>query len=152
MEIPDVEKKLNFKLKKKPLLIGGKAMEYYGLRKSGFDVDFVLDKKDHERLRKILDKKGIKHLKGANTSNYKETPEFVDLYGDKGILIYEFELWTCIMKFNYDYLVQNAIEKDKYIIISLDKLLFLKALGMKEAKYLKDLKLIVEKIIKNQYK
>ena len=33
--------KLDYKFLHKPLLIGGKAMEYYGLRKSGQDIDFV---------------------------------------------------------------------------------------------------------------
>ena len=30
--------KLDYKFKYKPLLIGGKAMEYYGLRKAGVDI------------------------------------------------------------------------------------------------------------------
>ena len=30
--------KLDYKFKYKPLIIGGKAMEYYGLRKAGVDI------------------------------------------------------------------------------------------------------------------
>ena len=38
---------LNYKFRYKPLLIGGKAMEYYGLRKAGDDVDLVVHPDDH---------------------------------------------------------------------------------------------------------
>ena len=31
----------------KPLLFGGKAMEYYGLRKAGADIDLVIHEEDH---------------------------------------------------------------------------------------------------------
>ena len=34
--------KLNYQFQYKPLLIGGKAMEYYGLRKAGADIDLVI--------------------------------------------------------------------------------------------------------------
>jgi len=151
MKIPDLNKKLNFKFKYKPLLIGGLAMEYYGLRKSGKDIDFVLSKTDHKRLKTKMDKLGMKYLKGRNTSGYKNKPEFIDLYGDQGILIYELEMWNQILRFDYDFLSRDAIEKHKYFIISLEKLLFLKALGIKKEKYLNDTKLIVQKIIDDQY-
>ncbi len=42
--------KLNYKFKYKPLLIGGKAMENYGLRKAGADIDLVVHPIDHEVL------------------------------------------------------------------------------------------------------
>lgn len=33
---------LDFSFQARPLLIGGKAMEYYGLRQAGSDIDFVI--------------------------------------------------------------------------------------------------------------
>ena len=42
--------KLNFDFSSKPLLIGGMAMQYYGLRPSGADVDFVITTQDYLRL------------------------------------------------------------------------------------------------------
>ena len=33
---------LDYKFRYKPLLIGGGAMEYYGLRKAGADIDLVV--------------------------------------------------------------------------------------------------------------
>ena len=41
---------LNFRFKKKPLLVGGKAMEYYGLRKAGEDIDFIVTNEDYKQL------------------------------------------------------------------------------------------------------
>ena len=32
----------NFIFTQKPILIGGMVMEYYGIRKSGLDIDFVI--------------------------------------------------------------------------------------------------------------
>lgn len=36
-----VQSNLNFSTK--PLLVGGMAMEYYGLRKSGADIDLIME-------------------------------------------------------------------------------------------------------------
>ena len=41
---------LAYPFREKPLLIGGKAMEYYGLRKAGADIDLVISVADHTRL------------------------------------------------------------------------------------------------------
>ena len=51
-----------------------------------------------------------------------------------GVCVFEFEIWESICLFDYRFLSVGAIEKEEHLIISLDRLLFLKALGMKEAK------------------
>lgn len=109
-------------------------MEYYGLRKSGKDVDFIVIKEDYEGLAKLY------------PDNLK------DLFEDLGVCVYEFEIWKTIVSFDYEYLSEKAIEKDSYKIISLEKLLFMKALGIKKKKYENDLRLIVDKIIELRYK
>jgi len=43
-----------FKFKYTPILIGGKAMEYYNLRKTGDDIDYIIHKSDYEKLSKII--------------------------------------------------------------------------------------------------
>ncbi len=125
--------KLNYKFKYKPLLIGGKAMEYYGLRKAGADIDLVVHPTDHEVL---VDK---------YPSNIK------DLYGDIGVCEFDFEIWNQICTFDYQYLKVNAIEEENYLVISLEKLLFLKALAMEIPKYHKDLELVVKKVLDKAY-
>ena len=44
-------KLLDFNFLYKPLVIGGKAMEYYGLRKAGLDIDLVIHNEDHKILK-----------------------------------------------------------------------------------------------------
>ena len=126
--------KLDFKFVAKPLLIGGKAMEYYGLRKSGADIDFVITGEDYERL------------------SQKYPDSLKDLGGDLGVCVAEFEIWKTICLFDYDFLAEGAIEEQDYLVISLEKLLFLKALAMKEPKYHHDLELIVDQVLQIQYR
>jgi hypothetical protein len=125
--------KLEFDFTSKPLLIGGKAMEYYGLRKAGADIDFVITAEDYERLAR------------------KYPDDLREIGGDLGVCVFEFEIWKSICLFDYQFLSVGAIERDVYLIISLDRLLFLKALGMKEPKYHRDLELIVDKILQVRY-
>jgi hypothetical protein len=126
-------KKLDFEFTSKPLLIGGKAMEHYGLREAGADIDFVITVEDYERLAlKYPD-----HLR--------------EIGGDLGVCVFEFETWKSICLFDYQFLSVGAIEQDAYLVISLDRLLFLKALGMEVPKYHRDLELIVEKALQLQY-
>jgi hypothetical protein len=53
--------------------------------------------------------------------------------------------------FGYDHLAEEAEERGDLLVVSLEKLLLLKALGMSEEKYFNDLGLIVKKIIDTQY-
>lgn len=62
-----------------------------------------------------------------------------------------FELWISICLFDYGFLTANAVELEHYAIISLEKLLFLKALAMDIPKYEQDVRLIVKKILAIQY-
>lgn len=117
----------------KPLLIGGKAMEYYHLRKAGNDIDLVIHNDDH----KILLQKYPHNVK--------------DLYGDIGICELGYEIWNQICMFDYDYLKVDAIEEPDYLVVSLEKLLFMKALAMEIPKYHKDLELIVDLVLKRAY-
>jgi hypothetical protein len=125
--------RLQFSFSTKPLLIGGKAMEYYGLRPAGADIDFVITPEDYARLAAQYPD----HLK--------------DLWGDLGVCILEFEIWKSICLFGYAALAQNAIELPEYRVISLEKLMLLKALAMKIEKYHHDLELIAAKILHDQY-
>ncbi|MEN9563422.1 MAG: hypothetical protein RIR73_1666 [Chloroflexota bacterium] len=125
--------KINYTFQTKPLLVGGKAMEYYQLRKAGADIDFIIQSADYEHLAK----------------QYPENR--MDVFGDEGICIHEFELWKCILLFEYEFLSIGAVELESIKVISLEKLLFLKTLAISEAKYEQDVRLIIEKIHNIQY-
>ncbi|MBI4130520.1 hypothetical protein HY468_04340 [Candidatus Roizmanbacteria bacterium] len=129
----DVES-LHYHFFSKPLVVGGKAKEYYGIRKSGEDTDLIVTTKDYQRLARMY------------PNNLR------DLWGDLGVVIHGFEIWRTICLFGYDFLVIGAIEQSLYKIISLEKLLFLTAMGVQQPKYAHDLKLIVKKILDLQYK
>ena len=117
----------------KPLLIGGKAMEYYGLRKAGADIDLVIHEQDH---RALLSKYPL---------NVK------DLAGDIGICEFGYEMWNQICRFDYEYLRSNAIEESDFLVVALERLLFLKALAMGIPKYHKDLEMVVGLVLKKAY-
>ena len=51
--------RLNFSFTSPPLLIGGKAMEFYGLRQAGADIDFVISAQDYARLIDHAAKAGV---------------------------------------------------------------------------------------------
>ncbi len=125
--------KLGLTFSQKPFLIGGKSKEYYGIRKSGKDIDLVVSREDHAKL-SLLYPENIK-----------------DLYGDRGVCIHGFEIWNTIVRFDYDFLSEGAKEMSDYKIISLEKLLILTAMAIRKPKYLKDLRLIVAKIYSLKY-
>ena len=125
--------RLDYKFLTKPLLVGGKAMEFYGLRKSGKDIDLIVTTEDYLGLVKRY------------PSNKR------DLGSDLGITIYDFEIWKCIREFHYDFLSGGAIENGEVRIIHLNKLLFMKTLAIDIGKYEKDVRLIVQKILDIQY-
>ncbi len=123
---------LHFAFAKKPLLVGGKAMEYYGLRRAGDDIDLIVVKEDLAELIKLY-------------------PAYLkDLWGDFGVAVHGFEIWKTISYFDYYFLSEDAVEEENYLVISLMKLLMQKTLAMHNPKYRKDLELIVKKIIENQ--
>ena len=125
--------KLNFTFSSPPLLIGGMAMQYYNLRPSGADIDFVITRADYARL----------------AQQYPDNLK--DLWGDLGVCVFEFEIWQSICLFDYDHLSYGALDHEGYRVISLEKLLFLKALAMRIDKYHADLELIVKKITDDKY-
>lgn len=130
MDIP--LNKLAYSFKTKPLLIGGKAMEYYDLRHSGDDIDLIATEEDVVNLIKIY------------------PARVKDLWGDLGVCPLEFEIWKTIRLFDYDFYSENSIETENYLIISLEKLLFMKTLAIEEVKYFEDVKLITQKLATNQ--
>ncbi len=131
MDIP--LEKLDYQFQDKPLLIGGVAMEYYGLRKAGADIDLVISLRDHANLK-------------------QQYPDHIkDLYGDIGICEFDFEIWNQICRYNYEELKVGAIEESSLLIISLERLLFLKTLAIRTEKYYQDVLLLVDEILKRKY-
>ncbi|WP_346913137.1 hypothetical protein [Clostridium sp.] len=130
----DVEKlninieKLDFQFLSKPLLIGGKAMEYYQIREAHSDIDFVITEEDYEML------------------SYKYPNYIKEIYDDFGVCKGEYELWKSICLFGYEFLSEGAIEEKDFIVISFEKLIFLKVLSINHDKSINDLYLMRDRM------
>lgn len=119
--------KLGYDFLDKPVIVGGLAMEYYGLRKHGDDVDFMVTERDYQR------------LKVQFPNNRK------DVWGDFGICVNGFELFRSIYKFDHAHYSLGAIELTNYKIVSVDMLFRMKvfAIGV-AAKHDLDVQLLKE--------
>lgn len=123
---------LGYHFSRKPVLVGGMAMEYYGIRKSGRDIDLIAHQEDIAAL-------------------IRQYPKRVkNLWGDLGVCPMEFEIWRTINYADYNYYKESAVELEEVLVIAKEKLLIMKALAMNKEKYMNDLRLIVNGIIKEQ--
>jgi len=104
--------RLGYDFLDKPVLVGGLAMEYYGLRKHGDDIDFIVTDRDYQVLKAIF------------PGNRK------DVWGDFGILVNGFELFRSIYKFDHAHYSLRAIELANYKIVNIDTLFRMKVFAM----------------------
>ena len=118
--------KIGFLFNAKPILIGGMSMEYYGIRKAGADIDLIVSNEDYQALAERF------------PDNRK------DLYGDLGVVIGELEIWRSIALLDYDYFRKDALEEGNLLIVSIDRLLWMRVCAMGVEKYRKDLELMRE--------
>ena len=119
---------LRFDFETKPLLIGGKAMEYYGIREAGDDIDFVITQDDYE----LLSKKYPQSVK--------------EIWEEFGVCEQGLELWKSICLFDHEFLSEDAVEEEEFLIIAFDKLMFLKVLGISNKKNMNDLVLMRDRM------
>ncbi len=111
---------------RKPIVIGGMAMEYYGIRKSGPNVDLVVAGADYDAL----------------ADRFPERR--VDLSGDLCVVLGELKLWRSIALLDYGFYAHDAADEGEMMVVSLDRLLFMRVCAMGVAKYMDDLKLMRE--------
>lgn len=121
----------NLSFTSKPILIGGMAMEYYDMRKSGNDIDLIITDDDYQTLAR----------------RYPDQRK--DLYGDLGVVIEQFEIWRSIAHLDYNFFKKDAIEEENIFIVSIDRLLWTRVCAMEVEKYRKDLDLLKEYYYKN---
>lgn len=99
-------------------------MEYYGMRKAGADIDLVICNEDYQALAKRFPDKRK------------------DLYGDLGVVIGIFEIWRSIALLDYDFYRKEAVPEDDVLVVSVDRLLWMRVCAMRVEKYRKDLELM----------
>ena len=115
---------LNYDFEDKPILIGGKALEYYGVRSSDNDYSFVITEDDYYRL------------------SYKYSDNLKDLYDDLGVCVFDFEVWKSIYMLDYEFFLEGAIEEEDFYVVSFEKIMFMKVLSINSDKSKRDLALM----------
>lgn len=118
----------------KPLIVGGLAMEYYGIRKRGNDIDFIINNDDY----KIL--------------AHKYHEDRVDRWGDLYISLSQCELLRSIFRLDYEFYSEGAIEYEECKVISAEKLFLMKVLAYENQpeveKHTKDYRLMWDFFLK----
>lgn len=136
----------NYEFKQKPLVVGGLALQFYGIRQTGHDFDYVVSSEDWEALKTLYPNNinlfGGKTEKDVDaTINLEKNNEHIDLI-------------STLYQFNHDYLQQSSIEYIDFRIISLPMLLMVKTLAAvnnNDEKSKRDQQLIVDFIVRKQY-
>lgn len=124
-EVERMLREASLQFARKPILIGGKAMEHYGIRKAGQDIDLVITDEDYQRLE-------------------REHPQArKDIYGDLGVVLWPFEIWRSIALLDYGFYLEGAQELDTLCVVSLERLLFTRVIAREVEKYANDLDLMV---------
>ena len=104
---------LNMSFLSKPVIVGGLAMEYYGLRKCGDDFDFIVTNEDYQVLaRKYPD--------------YRK-----DTWGDLFVEVGKYQLFRSISRLDYSFYSDNSIEYNRYKIVSFERLFLMKAFAVR---------------------
>jgi hypothetical protein len=94
-------------LTEKPLLVVGKALEYYRVRKAGADSNFIVSAVDFERLSRAHP--------GASKVRF----------GKPSVRIGDLEFWRSLVRYDYDFLSLRAVEEAQYKVASVEMLTFL---------------------------
>ena len=138
---------LDYNFIHKPILIGGVALEYYGIRKSIHDIDFIISQDD----KKILIDLGYElNLFGGKTE-YDVDATFTNI---KNL---DIDLAVSMNQYKYDFFIRNSkqIDNENVLICSLEDLLLLKVLASEyshEIKHRVDVTLIIKAIERQNYK
>ena len=138
---------LDYNFIHKPILIGGVALEYFGIRKSVHDIDFIISQDD----KKILIDLGYElNLFGGKTE-YDVDATFTNI---KNL---DIDLAVSMNQYKYDFFIRNSkqIDNENVLICSLEDLLLLKVLASEyshEIKHQVDVTLIIKAIERHNYK
>ena len=102
---------LGYAFSSKPIVMGGLAMEYYGLRKRGDDIDFIISDEDYQGL-------------AEKYPNHK-----MDQWGDLGIVVDRCDLLRSVFRLDYDFYSEGSVEYKTCKVMSFERLLFMKSMA-----------------------
>lgn len=126
-------RRLGVTLHTKPVIFGGLAMEYYGLRAHGDDIDLLVSPEDLAML----------------WARYPDRRK--DMWGDLGLLVDGVEMFRSVYRLDAEYLGEGATELAHCRVISADRLLMMKWLAQGSTeKNDRDLDLLKGWFLRNQ--
>ena len=136
-----------YQFQDKPILLGGGAMEYYDLRKTGHDLDIMISQRDKIEIQKL----GYElNLFGGKTE--KEVDATFTNIANTHI-----DLVITLNQYDYSFFLDRATlfsGRQDLLVISLEDLLMTKVFAQKydtRTKHQKDIDLIILGIEKQQY-
>jgi len=103
---------LGYEFLDKPVIVGGLAMEYYGLRKHGDDIDFIVTERDYHGLK----------------ARFPDSRK--DIWGDFGIQVPGYELFRSIYRLDHAHYASGAVELRNYYVVGIDTLFRMKAFAL----------------------
>jgi hypothetical protein len=103
---------LGLTFRDKPLIVGGLAMEYYGLRPHGDDIDFIVSDRDYRTAR-------------AQYPEYRK-----DIWADFGISVKGFELFRSIYRLDYGHYCRGSVEFARLRMVPVDTLFRMKVFAL----------------------
>ncbi len=110
---------LNVIFSSKPLIFGGMAMEYYGLRKHGDDIDMFVTDKDYRVLAE------------------KYPDNTIDVWGNLSVVLGKYSFNLCVCHMDYHFYGVAAVEHENFRVISFDRLYFMAASAMRSEPHVK---------------
>jgi len=154
-------KKLNYTFKKPPILIGGGAMEHYGMRSSGHDYDFMICIEDYKELNRMG--KHLNMFGGTKTDSDGLSTDMDNTFSSiDGLNI---DLAVTMFQYRYEFFDHHTDVLGPYKVVSREHLLLMKSLaasnndgwgdGCKNymiKKQRDDMDLILKSIVEHQYK
>lgn len=127
---PDIENAIDFAVigidfRHKPIVVGGLAMEFHGLRPRGEDIDFIIHDDDYQQLRRL----------------HPDCRK--DIWGDLGIHHAGYELFRSMWKFDYAHFLPGSIELARVRVVNIDQLFRMKVFALQaHEKHQADVELI----------
>jgi hypothetical protein len=103
---------LGYRFEDKPILVGGGAMQHYGLRERGDDLDFIVSARDYAALE----------------AGHRDCRK--DIWGDFGLRIGEYELFRSMYKFDHPYFDAGSSDLGDYKVVSIDMLFRMQVFAM----------------------
>lgn len=131
----------------KPILLGGGAMEYYGLRKTGHDLDIMISERDKTEL---LKRGYTLNLFGGKTE--KDIDSTFSDFAGTGV-----DLVVTLNQYGYGFFKSSTVPcgcHEDLLVMSMEHLLLTKVFAgaySREPKHDTDINLVLKGIEKQQY-